>query len=246
MPKRKVRLARPAAGVAQKIVTLAALGAGLVVVEAALVPGLAIIGAAVLAPRLGRALGRRLKSRLTPTKSKPVPAPAAAEDPKLKQALAKTVTFRIVVTGFDFSWNYVVIGELGAAAGLSTISLLAGPFFYFLHETLWNSFGAAGMRKLKAWRGVTDRPAPMPATAPKGRFTIDRALVKTITFRTSASLSEFSTNYVFVRDLTQAAQLSAFGLFAGPFIYLAHEKAWERWGGAQPTSVEPPKLPARA
>src|SRR5262249_59753725 len=69
-------------------------------------------------------------------------APAAAPAGfGIKQAIAKTITFRIIVTTLDFTTNYVVIGELATAAGLSTLHLVVGPVFYFFHATALNYFG---------------------------------------------------------------------------------------------------------
>jgi len=56
-----------------------------------------------------------------------VPTPTRLGVP---QALAKTVTFRVIVTALDFTSNYIVIGDVAAAAGLSTFSTIAGPIFY--------------------------------------------------------------------------------------------------------------------
>lgn len=36
----------------------------------------------------------------------------------------------------DFTGNYIVIGEFATAAGLPTVNLVAGPLFYFTHETV--------------------------------------------------------------------------------------------------------------
>ena len=57
------------------------------------------------------------------------------------QAVAKTITFRIIVTTLDFTTNYIVIGEFATAAGLSTYNLIAGPLFYLAHEAAWNYLG---------------------------------------------------------------------------------------------------------
>src|SRR5262249_2553255 len=83
--------------------------------------------------------------RRSPADRQDVTAPAAAPAGfGIKQAIAKTITFRIIVTTLDFTTNYVVIGELATAAGLSTFNLVAGPVFYFVHETAWNYFGPPG------------------------------------------------------------------------------------------------------
>jgi uncharacterized membrane protein len=46
---------------------------------------------------------------------------------------------------------------------------------------------------------------------------------------------DFTTNYVVVRDVATAAGLSAFGFVVGPFVYLAHEKVWERFSSPKNT-----------
>ena len=65
-----------------------------------------------------------------------------------------------------------------------------------------------------------------------GGYSVNRALAKTITFRTFATTTDFATNYAIVRDLPQAAMLTAFGFVVGPFVYLGHEMAWDRFGAA--------------
>jgi uncharacterized membrane protein len=67
--------------------------------------------------------------------------PAVASGFGIRRAIAKTITFRIIVTTLDFTANYMVIGELGTAAGLSAFALVVGPVFYFVHEAAWHSVG---------------------------------------------------------------------------------------------------------
>jgi len=244
---------RAVSGISGDVAVLAAtvgiVGVGAAAIEAALIPAVVIGAAAALAPRWAPRLRRRLKPLLALPASKPAaPAPRGATPASFApgQALAKTITYRVFVTGLDFSWNYAVIGEAAAAAGLSTLSLVVSPIFYFLHETAWNKFGTAAMRKMGLWRGsVEGQKLASASPAPRGRFTIDRALMKTVTFRVFATVSEFTTNYVFVRDVPTALALSAFGVIAGPFLYLGHEKAWEYYGSRQ-TRVRLPAPLAQA
>src|SRR6516165_544734 len=114
--------------------------AGAVLFEAALIPAIVIGGAAVLAARyLPSASSRRLPdtpklaqarrrpdAELTPQQNEepPISLPAGL---RIKQTVAKTITFRIIVTGLDFSTNYLVLGEIAVAAGLSAVSLAIGP-----------------------------------------------------------------------------------------------------------------------
>lgn len=197
--------------------------AGVALFEMALVPGILIGGAAVLAPRyLPKGYLPKLRRRLQPLSEKTVDRRAAtaaaslpaewpgigtAQHPLPKfaigRAVAKTITFRIIVTTLDFSTNYLVIGEFATAAGLSTYNLIAGPLFYLGHEAAWTYFGPS--------EAAVDLAAltPMAAAANArpgilGGLTISRALAKTITFRTIASAMDFATNYFVVRDVGQA------------------------------------------
>ena len=136
----------------------------------------------------------------------------------------------------DFTTNYIVIGEFATAAGLSTYNLIAGPLFYLAHEAAWNYLGpdddavdlTAGAREANGAQGGLSR------------FTISRALAKTITFRVIASTMDFATNYFVVRDVGSALILSASGFILGPFVYFGHEKAWEYFSEPPEGSDLPP------
>ena len=235
-------------------VGLAAL-AGVALFEAALIPGVIIGAAAVLAPNVLAPKSRRrarprshasADRRDAPRFSLPAlfsvkPAAAAPGGLSIKQAIAKTITFRIIVTGLDFTTNYLVIGEVATAAGLSTFNLIAGPLFYLGHEAVWNYWGASDepVDLAKLTSGAKEEGAQQ---GPPSRFTISRALAKTITFRVFASTMDFATNYIVVRDLGQALILSSSGLILGPFVYYGHEKAWDYFSKPK-ADVDVPALP---
>jgi uncharacterized membrane protein len=234
------------------------------VVEAALVPGLIIGGGAVLASAYVPGLRRKLPSLLTSAVRQATGFATAAVGAttgaatgaaaanaktnlparlKIKRAVAKTITFRIIVTTLDFTSNLIVIGELGTAAGLSSFALVAGPLFYLAHEGAWNYLGPPG--------DTVRIGSPLPRdgdTAVPGGFTMSRALAKTITFRTVATIMDFSVTYIVVQDLAIAAGLSAFGFVVGPFVYFGHERLWDRFfpEEAHPLALPPPQklLPA--
>ncbi len=211
--------------------TVGAVVAGAALLEAALIPGVAIGAAAVLTPGGLPWLRRNVAPLFKPAKRRPV-AEAATVAPlgfPIKRALAKTITYRIIVTALDFSWNYVVIGEVAAAASLSAITLAVAPVFYFVHEAAWEYSSAKARRAAGADVDSPDATAPMVGL---GGYSVNRTLAKTITFRTFATTTDFATNYAIVRDLPQAAMLTAFGFVVGPFIYLGHEMAWDRFGAA--------------
>jgi uncharacterized membrane protein len=265
-PTRTGNEAMPTQDFVTTVATIGVIAAGVALFEVALIPGMVIGGAAVLAPKLAPRRLPKLRRRLQPLfnstvrrrimSTVPLPdrpgvkAPLAAR-PKfaIKQALAKTITFRIIVTTLDFTWNYVVIGDLTTAAGLSAFGLAVGPLFYFVHETAWNYFGPSVKRKVGLSGTVVElpvlltlRPDVKAPLAGRGRITINRALAKTITFRTIATMTDFTTNYVVVGDLATAATLSAFGFVVGPFIYLGHEMAWDYYGSPREGALDLPTL----
>jgi uncharacterized membrane protein len=226
------------------VVTVSVL-AGATLLEAALIPGILIGGGIVLAPKvLSRYLpmGRRQmgprranlrKSQAAALTSRPldIKAPSATSARSmLKRAILKTITFRIIVTSLDFMTNYVVIDELGAAASLSAIGFVAGPLFYLVHEMVWNRLGPLGT--VVPLRGLMRF---QPSAAPRvggGGVTINRALAKTITFRTIATTMDFAASYLIVGEVVTAAGLAAFGFVVGPFVYYGHEKAWDYFEGS--------------
>ena len=250
------------------VATVGVIAAGVALLEVALIPGMVLGGAAVLAPGLLpksvteslslRGLRRRLKPLLDfspPVASKaslpkisgqnlPVVKSALPVQFTIKQAIAKTITYRIIVTTLDFTVNYVVIGEVATAAGLSAFALVVGPLFYLAHEAVWNRFGDADKRvDLTAylpWRQNAETPSD--ETAPldgQPGFTISRALAKTITFRTIATTMDFATNFVVVGDLLTAVTLSASGFILGPFVYFGHEMVWDYYGSSGVRTPEP-------
>ena len=201
--------------------------AGAALLEVALVPGILLGGAAYLVPRYltgrrGTARRRQVKPAQIDTSSREV----AKQSPQLLaklpfgRTIAKTITFRLIVTTLDFTTNYIVIGEIATAAGLSTFNFIAGPLFYFAHEAAWNY-----LRPTET--AITlHLPRSNPESDATG-LTISPALAKTITYRTIATIVDFTTNYVVVGNVADAAILSATGFVLGPFVYYGHEKAWE-------------------
>jgi uncharacterized membrane protein len=228
--------------------------AGAALVETALIPGLVIGGAAMLAPKVLPSLRRRVApfmngaGRTRPAAQRSdvrreaqAAAAAALSAPLpalgIKQAIAKTITFRVIVTALDFTSNYIVLGELNLAAGLSTFALVVGPVFYLAHETAWNYFGPAD--------GDVDISSFVPLRSNAGTeegqrsLTISKALAKTITFRTIATAMDFTALYVVVGDPLTAVGLAAWGFVAGPFVYWGHEKLWERFAPLEQADAEP-------
>jgi uncharacterized membrane protein len=232
--------------------TVGVIAAGVALLEIALIPGIVIGGAAVLAPKLLPnylpGLRRRLKPLLDFSPSiaskASLPGQPVVKAPlpvqfTIRQAIAKTITYRIIVTTLDFTVNYVVIGEVATAAGLSAFALVVGPLFYLAHEAVWNRFGDSDKRVDLSTLLPLRTDAKTSSEAREG-LTISRALAKTITFRTIATTMDFTTNFVVVGDLVTAATLSASGFILGPFVYLGHEMAWDYYGSSGTRTPEPP------
>ena len=231
--------------------------AGAALIEVALVPGLLIGGAAMLAPSLLPGLRRRKRKSGTTSRQEstsatsflsqlPVRLPRSIKLlPKLVlgQTVAKTITFRIIVTSLDFTTNYLVIGELGTAAGLSSFNLVAGPLFYLAHEAVWNYLKPSDTEVNLA---VLAPPAGDAGSAGSTGIKVSRALAKTITYRAIATVVDFTTNYVVVRSITEATILSASGFILGPFVYFGHEKAWDYFTSRADLPMETRLLPAPA
>jgi uncharacterized membrane protein len=211
--------------------------AGAVLLDVALLPAAVIGGAVMLVPAVLPKLRRAPRQSLDKAADRPAAPPAARADQPgqagepnalgrlgVSQAVAKTITFRVIVTSLDFTTNYVVLGEFAVAAGLSTFNLVVGPVFYFMHEATWNYLGPSSGEAV-ALPAIAQQTSPSPAEPP--RFAISRPLAKTITYRTIATVMDFSTNFVVTGDAATAAGLSAFGFFLGPFVYWGHEAAWD-------------------
>ena len=229
--------------------------AGAALIEAALAPAVLLGGAVMLAPavlpKVRRVMAAAVESLTSPAATPQSPPPQSPQHqspqqqlaathplailPKLavKQAVAKTITFRIIVTTLDFTTNYVILGELATAAGLSPFSLVVGPLFYFAHEAAWNYLALPGDR-------IALPVAPSDASPQRHTgFAVSRALAKTITFRAFATVMDFTTNFVVVGDLMTAVSLSATGFVIGPFVYWGHEKAWDYFGQTPEPRPEP-------
>jgi uncharacterized membrane protein len=83
-------------------------------------------------------------------------------------------------------------------------------------------------------------PTSDPDGDPTG-LTISPALAKTITYRTIATIVDFTTNYVVVGTVAEAMILSATGFVLGPFVYYGHEKAWEYFADDSAAKAAPAK-----
>jgi uncharacterized membrane protein len=244
-------------GVVGKVALLGAVAAGAAVVEAALIPGVLIGGAAVLAPRLLSGLGARLRRAAPSPVQRPsasiahsAQAPASSEPASFDawHAVVKTFTYRVIVTTIDFGANYFVIGSLTTAAGLSSLSLVAGPIAYFAHEVAWHYFGPDSSRSSNPLEATVRVPIPGLAAGdengqtPLASLKVSRAFAKTVTYEAVTGVSEFAVNYLFIGNVAAAAGLTAFSIVIAPLVYYVHEKGWDYYDATKGRS---PAAPAR-
>jgi uncharacterized membrane protein len=153
-----------------------------------------------------------------------------------------------MVTTVDFGANYLVTGELATAAGLSGLSLVAGPIAYFAHEAAWHYYGPASARHADPLKAAVHVPIPGAGEIEEsGRAAfagvkVSRALAKTVTYEVVTAVSEFGANYLFIRDLAAAAGLTTFSIVIAPFVYYVHEKAWDHYDANKVRSPAAPAL----
>ena len=220
--------AKPTGDFVTVAATVGVIAAGIALFEVTLIPGMAIGAAVLLAPKYVPKLRRRLRPLLNSTVRRPIgPALAPPDRPDvapagfaIKQALAKTITFRIIVTTLDFTAHYVVVGNVATAASLSAFHLVVRPLYYLVHETAWDYLSPPARRK--------------------GGPANNRVLVKTVTYQTIATTLDFTTHYVVVGNLATAAALSAIGFVVTPFVYFGHERAWDYYSSPRARRLDLP------
>jgi uncharacterized membrane protein len=218
------------------ITTVGIVVIGGVFIEAAIIPGMLLGCSAFLAPKALKTLlrtsgpaNKRYKKIVT-TSAKAIAAPEfIAHIIKPSRSITKAFTFRVVSTSLDFGWNYAILGDIGVAAGLSSVSLVVAPIFYLVHETAWNIHRAQNLMSERVDHHISLTPSSVRSMRGPRLITasINSKVYKTITYRIFATLSEFGTNYVFARNVPQALSLTAFSAIIGPFIYYGHEIMWE-------------------
>lgn len=55
-----------------------------------------------------------------------------------KCSLAKTITYRILITISTFIVTYYMTGDFSLTLGVTLVSNIVSTFLYFIHERIWN------------------------------------------------------------------------------------------------------------
>lgn len=110
-----------------------------------------------------------LLNRLDPAQVLNRPAVAASssgEQPdggfSVPQAVWKTLSFRAIVSTFDFTSNRIAIGNLATATLLSAWNTLTGPWVYLAHELAWDYFGSPAAGDEREIPGLGDEEGLVP------------------------------------------------------------------------------------
>lgn len=64
-----------------------------------------------------------------------------------KRHLAKTISYRIISTGFGFLAMWVVTGSVKVGAAFSVVELVWKPIQYYIHERVWYKFIKFGLKE---------------------------------------------------------------------------------------------------
>ena len=54
------------------------------------------------------------------------------------RAIAKVVSWRVILTFVNFTYTYVVTGSWQAGLAVAGLAAIFNSFIYFFHERIWN------------------------------------------------------------------------------------------------------------
>jgi uncharacterized membrane protein len=135
---------------------------------------------------------------------------------KHPRALAKTVTWRMLVTISHVINGFIVSGSIVTGLKIAGWSLVINSGLYWLHERIWN------------WVQWNKKPDD-------GLFFIDghpRTTTKMITWRVIVNFSNFFIPYFMTGSWGQAAAFLTISVIVNMILYYGHERVWNRvsWG----------------
>ena len=56
---------------------------------------------------------------------------------EVKRHILKTVSYRIISTGFGFTFMYFLTGSIEISSTFSVVELVWKPLQYYIHERIW-------------------------------------------------------------------------------------------------------------
>ncbi|PWC56497.1 hypothetical protein [Azospirillum sp. TSO22-1] len=121
------------------------------------------------------------------------------------------------------------------------------PGFDGWTEGAWERVERGKLNQLDQLDGTAALPPldtltiPAPAAEPPGGG-LPRAVWKTLTFRGIITTLDFTTNVLVIGNVMTAALLSAWATLTGPWVYLAHELAWDHYGAPPQRQLDLPGI----
>lgn len=135
---------------------------------------------------------------------------------KHPRTLAKTLSWRIILTVSHFVNGFIVTGSIASAAAIAGLSAIINSVLYWAHERIWN------------WAQWNRKPKD-------GLMFLDgqpRTISKIITWRAVITGSNFVVPWILTGSLGQAAAFMSIAIVVNIAIFYFHERAWNRisWG----------------
>lgn len=135
---------------------------------------------------------------------------------KHPRTLAKTLSWRLILTVSHFVNGFIVTGSMASAAAIAGISAILNSALYWLHERAWN------------WAQWNRKPTD-------GIMFLDgqpRTISKIITWRAVITGSNFVVPWILTGSLGQAAAFMSIAIVVNIAIFYFHERAWNKvsWG----------------
>jgi uncharacterized membrane protein len=135
---------------------------------------------------------------------------------KHPRTLAKTLSWRIILTVSHFINGFIVTGSLASAAAIAGLSAVINSVLYWAHERIWN------------WAQWNRKPKD-------GLMFLDgqpRTISKIISWRAVITGSNFVVPWILTGSLGQAAAFMSIAIVVNIAIFYFHERVWNRisWG----------------
>ena len=134
-----------------------------------------------------------------------------------KRSLIKSLTWRIIGSIDTFILSIIVMNffsqnfNFDLAFYIAGLEIITKTFLYYFHERLWNLLNLGRLKE---------------------SVNRSRSLLKTITWRLTASLDTFLLSFIITGRFDWATSIAILEVITKSIIYYFHERLWNkaRWG----------------
>lgn len=135
---------------------------------------------------------------------------------KHPRSLAKTLSWRVILTMSHFINGFIVTGSIASAAAIAGLSAVINSVLYWAHERCWN-YAQWNRQGKDGLMFVDGQP---------------RTISKIITWRAVITGSNFVIPWFLTGSLGQAAAFMTIAIVVNIAIFYFHERIWNRisWG----------------